>query len=100
MTPDDIADLKVDMKDMNKALSALNLALMALQTNAAHSESSCPYQVQIARNVDGIQIARSDAQQALTLAQNNRVKIAQLVASGAAGGSLVAIVQILLQLVR
>ena len=98
MTADDIAELKAEMKDMNKALAGMDRALVALQTVTAHTESSCPYQVQIARNVNGIQIARSDAQQALALAQNNRVKIAQLVASGAAGGSLVAIVQVLLQL--
>ena len=100
MTADDIAELKAEMKDMNKALAGMDRALVALQTVTAHSESSCPYQVQIARNVNGIQIARSDAQQALALAQNNRVRIAQLVASGAAGGSLVAIVQILLQVAR
>ena len=102
MIPDDIAELKAELKDMSKAIAGMDRTLVAIQTNAAHSESSCPYQVRIARNENGVQIARSDAQQALALAQNNRVKIAQLVTSAAMGGSLggglVIIAQALLQL--
>lgn len=91
--PDEISELRADMKALTGNLVKVEKAIIRMEATDAHSESACPYRVQIARNENGIKEARADAREALVLAQNNRVGIARLIASGAAGGGLVAIAQ-------
>ena len=90
---DEITELRADIKALTGNVAKVEKAIVRLETMSIHSENACPYRVQIARNENGIKEARTDAKQALALAQDNRVKIAQMVVSGAAGGGLVAIAQ-------
>ena len=97
---DEISELQADIRTLTGNLVKVEKAIIRMEAKDAHSESACPYRVQIARNENGIKEARSDAREALSLAQNNRVQIAQLIASGFAGGGLVAVVQAIITFVR
>jgi len=100
MTPDELAELKVEIKGMNASLNEIKLAAALLKERSDHTERTCPYRVEISRNTNGIIEIRQDvldvmqvAKQAMDVAQDNRVKIAQLIGSGMVGGGFVAVMQ-------
>jgi len=93
--PDELAAIQKDIHEIKTAVAVL-------KERSDHTIDHCPYRVQISRNENGIKDCRKDileaiacAKQAMAVAQDNRVKIAQLVGSGVAGGGLVALVQAL-----
>jgi len=104
MTPDEMAglkaELKAELKSLNISLNGIQTAIALLKERSDHTERTCPYRVEIARNANGIIEIRQDvrdtllvAQRAMEVAQDNRVKIAQLIGSGVVGGGFVAVLQ-------
>ena len=95
MSPDEVAELRAEMKQMADGFHKLDKSVGMLIENAQHTETSCPYRVQVARNTNGIKEAREDAKDALLLAQNNRVGLAKIgIAAGGGvtfGGAIVAL---------
>ena len=95
MSPDEVAELRAEMKRMAEGFHALDKSVGSLIDNAQHTEKSCPYRVQVARNTNGIKEARDDAKEAMILAQNNRVGLAKIgIAAGGGvtfGGAVVAL---------
>ena len=105
---DELVDtLRMQIRETAACVSAMKIGLHEIKTSVAvlrersdHATENCPQRVAIARNTNDVKAAHDCADKALLLAQNNRIKIAQMVVSGAAGGGLVAIAQALLTLAK
>jgi len=95
MSPDEVAELRAEMKRMAERFHSLDKSVGSLIDNAQHTERTCPYRVQVARNTNGIKEAREDSREAMILAQNNRVGLAKIgIAAGGGvtfGGAIVAL---------
>ncbi len=94
----DCLDAKIS--DITREMNALKQQMAVLIDRSDREAEHCPYRVDIARATNGVQRTEKAAGEALKMAQDNRVKIAEYVGAGGLGGVIVLLGQLVFQLIK